>query len=244
MCYRHVRLPTKLLGVVMLLSVFLGGTIAIASIPLGPARKDLPANRLTYDVKAAVDYANAFGPQMDNNDHCYIFTNDKDADVRCRSDNTHLKPNDGAHFIDCALKAGQFAGARCNSLGDSWLNMNQIHTLIAPRSAPPFAESAQAVPGDILILIDKNRGQNDPKRYCWGGVVVRTGIDRRIISSGIQVAAHSTFDGNTFDPNGMYCPGDLKPDQQYYRILNDTTPPAARWRAVPSAGGRRRSGAR
>ncbi|PDW00944.1 hypothetical protein, partial [Candidatus Viridilinea mediisalina] len=81
----------------------------------------------------------------------------------------HTLPGfNGALFIDCMLRAANFAPARCNgtTADQSYIAMNALRVALLNAGAVPVPEN-QVVPGDILFL--NYAGTTD---YCWGGVTV------------------------------------------------------------------------
>ena len=113
---------------------------------------------------------------------------------------------DGAHFIDCMLRAVGLPGARCNGAGDSYFWMNDLYTFVTGVGAQP---TTAPIRGDVLFL-------HDGINYCWGGVVVE------VSGGSVYVATHTQYYSRVSadsllcnNPNGT---GTIVPRQKYIHL--------------------------
>jgi transcriptional regulator with XRE-family HTH domain len=130
--------------------------------------------------KKIYQYALDYGSRAENSDGCYIYATWANDDYQCYYEKDFDQPRDGAHFVDCALKAGGVDGAKCNAL-DSNLTMDSVRAMILG-SNPKVIDIKSAEPGDVFLAYDPS------DKLCWGGIVART--DMRT-SSGLTTAVHS-----------------------------------------------------
>lgn len=184
-----------------------------ASVPT-VAPQVVAAASVRYDAAAAVQEALLYGDQPTNSDGCYIYTTDGTNNPRCGPDATHQYMTDGAHFVDCALKAGGLPNAICNGISPL-ISVSALYAMLQTIPVQSVAPS-QARPGDIEIVLTPK--DND---YCWSAVVVE--VDTAGV---IWVALHS----DTVDPpdrsrataGSLYCllkDGSKRPDPDSKRIF-------------------------
>lgn len=171
-----------------------------------------PQASVVYDRAKAVAEALAYGGRSTNRDGCYIFTNG-----RCNTGETGA---DGAHFVDCVLKAAGLPTAKCEGTR-SHVGVAELYNVIRPDS--DIVPAAQAIPGDILII--RENGE-----FCWSAVVVDT-------SNGIWVAAHSVTnipprDRARVAANSLWCSDPPIPvTRSYLRIRSDSQIPTVQFTA-------------
>ncbi|GAB4122996.1 MAG: hypothetical protein Fur005_39820 [Roseiflexaceae bacterium] len=180
-----------------------------------------PTDRSNTRAALMVAYAFAYAILRNNSDGCFIFINGL-----CERPSIEVFDADGAHFIDCALAAMGFPGAKC-AREQSNINMEQIRRiLVANPSLYAIVPAGQLPqPGDVALYYLRN--QSDP---CWGGIVYR--LDPQS-SSGVYVSTHSE-NHLELDPAAALCNRDRNNRNtqeriariEYIRPFVDLTPPS------------------
>ena len=156
-------------GLVNQYTVFLPA-VSRANTPVQTQQAGSPASRFTvaqatgtglswvFNREQLAQLAASYGP---------LYTNP--------GDNYYHPTADGAHFIDCMLRASGLPGARCNGSSDSYFWMNDLYTFVTGIGAQPTAAPMR---GDVLFF-------HDGSAYCWGGIVVE------VASGAVYIATHS-----------------------------------------------------
>jgi len=188
-----------------------------------------PAQTVAVNLSSVAAYAEEYAEEpwpneLPNSDGCYVYTNNPNSTWKCGTSAIHTTPRDGAHFIDCALKAGRLT-LGCN--GDPNNPYVSMATLYGALKGLPHREisSAEARRGDIFVV-----SYSASNVACWGGIVLG-----RIGGNQLFAATHS-IDKADLNPQAAFCDEDKTPvTRTYLRLNNDDAPPVARFTA-PAAG--------
>ncbi len=192
------------------------------------------------DLSAVVSYAVDYGTKFDNSNGCYIYGDSNANNPLCYMAPGITLPVDGSEFVDCALKAGGLAQARCTEdasvYSKTFVRMRELYAMVVSLPHTEFTERDQLRPGDLVFFA------NGPIEYvpppgvayasvCWGGVVVPYG------SNDVRLAVHSsgTDDANqiTFDPLSGKCDPPGTPTYIFIRLSTDETPPSIQFTDPP-----------
>ncbi len=227
---RLTRRGWMLIVVLIAAGALLGRTSAQrnadTALQTAPLSERMQAGPLVYyDLVKALEYVREYGTQPTNSDGCYVHKNGSCGPM------TISPKADGAHFIDCALKAGEleYQGekrAKCNGGGsNSYISVMALRAMLLTLPHQVITDQLQVVRGDILLI-----GNATGTDYCWAGFVVQDGTD----PGGVRVAVHSIIDSdppNRIDivPNSLSCV-DLSTDRrEFLRLRYDETPPIVRF---------------
>jgi hypothetical protein len=190
-----------------------------------------------YDPSKAVAYARTYGLISSNTDGCYIYTTPphptedgfQSGTIHCGGAwNGYDSTRDGAHFLDCTLKAGGLARVSCSSplpnldpggsgggLGSGSRggggfapSMDDLVTELITYPHEWITNPQDVRPGDIAL-------QRTPQgSVCWGGIVVERDTDflfgaRQIIDESSRLWAV---------PSHQLCYGRVEESFEYLRL--------------------------